>query len=103
MIAAKNDDGVVVKAASPQRIKELPDAVINIANGSVIGSTGPLNLVLGKVCIPQVTNLQQPLAVGVLVFLGDLDLGQGNVYTLVEVPVLLLNIIRIVGVGKRDL
>lgn len=39
----------------------------------------------------------------VLLLLGDFDLGQVNVYSLVAIPVLLGNGVRVMGMSKRNL
>ncbi len=103
MITAEDDDGVLVETALLENIEKLADAVVNVADGTIVGPTSSLYLLFTEVLIPQVADLEKPLAVGVLLLLGDLDLGKVDVYTFVEVPVFLLNGVGVVGVGERDL
>ncbi len=99
MVAAKDDDGVLIQAALLEHIEQLADAVVDVAHGAIVGAAGALDLLVAELGVPQVADLEQALAVGVLLLLGDLDLGQIDVDPLVEIPVLLLDGVRVVGVG----
>jgi hypothetical protein len=103
VIAAEDDNSIVVQLALLQNIQEFADAVIDIADGAVVGSACPLDLVVAKLFVPQVTNLEKALAVWVLVFLWDPYLGKADINALIQIPVLLLNTVGIVGVCERNL
>jgi len=100
MIAAEDHDGVFVEFTLLQDVEELTDAVVDVADGAVVGAPGPLDLLLRKVLVPQVADLEQPLAVWVLLLLGNLDLGQLDVDALVHVPELAVNGVGIVRVRE---
>jgi hypothetical protein len=103
MIAAEDNDGVVIEFASLQRVEELANAVIDIADSAVVRSTSLLDLLIIELNVPEVTDLEKTLAVGVLLFLGDLDLWELNVHALIHVPIFLLDGIWVVGVRQRNL
>jgi hypothetical protein len=103
MIAAEDDNGVIIQPAALEHVQQLADAVVDVADGAVIGAAGAADLLVAKVLIPQITNLEQPLRVRILFFFGDPDLGQLNLHPLVQVPVLLLDGVRVVRVREGDL
>lgn len=99
MVTGEEDDSIFVQAAVPERLEKLADAVVNIAYGSVVGTACPLDLLVREILVPKITNFEKPLAVGVLLVIGNPDLGHLNVDILVTVPVLLLNGVRVMGMG----
>jgi hypothetical protein len=103
MVAAKDDDGVFVEAAVLQHVEKFADAIVNVAHSAVVGSSRSLDLLLAKFVVPQVADFQQSFAVSVLLFLGNVDLGKLDVDPLVEVPVLLLDSVRVMGVREGNL
>lgn len=103
MIAAEDDNGVIIQPAALEHVQQLADAVVDIADGAVVGAAGAADLFVAKLLIPQITNLEQPLRVRILFFLGNPDLGQLNLYPLVQIPVLLLDGVRVVRVREGDL
>jgi hypothetical protein len=103
MIAAEDNDGVVIEFASLQRVEELANAVIDIADSAVVRSTSLLDLLVIELNVPEVTDFEKALAVGILLFLRDLDLWELNVHALIHVPIFLFDGIWVVGVRQRDL
>lgn len=103
MVTAEHDNSVLVQATLLQGVEKLANAVINVADGTVVSPPGAFNLVIGEVLIPYIGHLHEALAVGVLLVFGDLDLGQINVYAFVQIPVLLLDGVGVVRVSERDL
>jgi hypothetical protein len=103
VVAAEDDDGVVVQPAPLEHVEQLTDAVVDVADGAVVGTLGALDLLVAELIVPEVADLEQALAVRVLLLLGDLDLGQVDLDAFVEIPVLLLDGVRIVGVCQGDL
>ena len=103
MVSREDDNGVVSKPSVLESLKQPADAVIDVAARSVVGALSALNLVIGEVLVPEIADLHQTLAVAILLVLGNTDLRQVNVHALVEIPVLLGDGVRVMGVGKRDL
>jgi hypothetical protein len=103
MVTAEDDDGVLVQTAPLEHVKELADAVVDVADSAIVRPPRPLDLLVAELGVPQVADLEQPLAVRVLLLLGDLDLGQLDVDALVQIPVLLFDGVRIVGVCQGNL
>lgn len=103
MVAAEDDDGVIGKLQVFQRLDERADVVVDEAAGAVVRPPRLLDLLVAKVLVPQVADLQETLAVWVLLLLGDLDLGQSDVYAFIPIPVLLGDGVRIMRVCQRDL
>jgi hypothetical protein len=103
VVAAEDDDGVLVQAAPLEHVEQLADAVVDVADGAVVGAPGPLDLLVAELGVPEVADLEQALAVRVLLLLRDLDLGKLDVDALVEIPVLLLDGVRVVGVRQGNL
>ena len=54
MVARENDDSVVVKTALLQGLKKLADVVVNIADCSVVGTLGPLDLLRSELVVLKV-------------------------------------------------
>jgi hypothetical protein len=52
MIAAEDDDGVVVQTAAPQRVEQATDAIVDITDSSIVSPLGALDLVVGEVLVP---------------------------------------------------
>lgn len=73
MVTAKHDDSVLVKSALLQSAEEFTDAVIDVTNRTVVSTPSPLDLVIGEILIPHISDLHEPLAVRILLLLGDLD------------------------------
>ena len=103
VIATEHDDGVLIKPASFQGIEQFANAVIDKAHSTIVCSFCPLNLLVREVFIPDIRHFHQPLAMRVLLFFGDLDLGKVDVNSFIAIPVLLFDGIRIVRVCERDL
>lgn len=103
MVTAEDDNGVVVQPALLEHIEQLADAVVDVADGTIVGPLRPLDLLVAELVVPEVANFEEALAVRVLLLLGDPDLGEVDVDALVEIPVLLLDGVRIVGVRQGDL
>jgi hypothetical protein len=100
VVAAEDDNRVLVQLALLEHVEQLADAVVDVADGAIVGAACPLDLVIAELLIPEVADLHQALAVWVLLLLGDLDLGQVDVDALVQVPVLFLDGVRVVGVRQ---
>lgn len=103
MITGEDDDGVVGQVAVLKRLQELANAVVDIAARAVVCPLGLLDLLIREVLVPQVAYSQQPLAVGIQFLLGYSDLWQVDVDSVVSFPVLLLNGVRVMWMGERDL
>lgn len=102
MVTGEDDDGVLVQTALLQGLEQLANTVVDVADGAVVGTLGALDLVIGEVVVLEIDNVLQALTVRVELALGNADLGHVDVDTLVHVPVLLLNGVRVVRVSKRD-
>jgi hypothetical protein len=103
VITGEDDDGVIGQIAVLKRLQKLANAIVDIAARAVVCPLGLLDLLIREVLIPQVANSQQPLAMGVQFLLGDSDLWQVDVDSLVPFPVLLLNGVRVMWVSERNL
>lgn len=103
VVSREDDNGVVSKPSVLESLEQPADAVIDVAARSIVGALSALDLVIGEVLVPEIADLHQTLAVAILLVLGNTDLGQVNVHALVEIPVLLGDGVRVMGVGKRDL
>ena len=103
MVTTEDDNRIVIQPALLQHVQQPPDAVINVADGAIIRAPCPLDLLVAEILVPEIADFKESFAVRVLVFLCDLDLGQVNINTLVTIPVLLFNRVRVVGVCERDL
>ena len=104
MITAEDNDGVLGKPALLQDLEEFANAVVDIADSTIVGPARALDLFVREVLVPQVADLEQSLAMGVLLVVrnpGDLWKIDLNIFVLI--PVLLFNGVGIVGVSKRNL
>ncbi|KAI6756603.1 hypothetical protein HG530_011201 [Fusarium avenaceum] len=72
------------------------------AENNNVCSLSTLDLLLSKVLVPKITDLEKTLTVGVKVLLLHLDFRQVDVDIFVHVPILLGNGVRVMWVGKRD-
>ncbi len=52
MITAEDDDGVLVETALLENIEKLADAVVNVADGTIVGPTSSLYLLFTEILIP---------------------------------------------------
>jgi hypothetical protein len=103
MVSAKDDNRVVVYPAILEYLKKLPNAIVNIADRPIVGSSCFLDLFICEILIPQVTDFEETLAVRVLVLLGDPYFGQVYVHAFVQIPVLLLDGVRVMRVCEGNL
>jgi len=101
MVTTENNDGVVAELALVQNIEQLANAVVDVRASTVVGTLGLLDLLGGEVIVLEVADVLQTLAVWVLVFLVDLNIGHVDVDILVHVPVLVFDGVRVMGVGER--
>lgn len=102
VVTAEDDNGVVGKLALLKNVKKLSNAVIDVRDGTVVSALGSLDLVRGEVVVLEIADVAETSAVRVLVFGLDVDFGEVDIHTLVHVPVLVLDGVRVVGVGQRD-
>lgn len=100
MVTTEDNDSVVVKLAPFEGVKKPANAVIDIADSAIVRSASLLNLLIIELNVPEVADLEEALAVRILLILRYLDLGQLNIHALVHVPVLLLNGVWVVGVRQ---
>lgn len=73
VIAAEHHDSVLVKTALLQSAKKLANAIINVADCTIISPSSSLDLVISKILFPHIGDLHKSLAVRILLVLGDLD------------------------------
>lgn len=103
MVAAEDDNSVVIQPAPLEHVKQPADTVVDVADGAIVGPPCPLDLLISELVVPEVADLEQALAVRILLLLGNPDFGQCDVDALIEIPVLLLDGVWIVGVRQGDL
>jgi hypothetical protein len=102
MVAREDNDSVLVEVAVLKQLDKFANLVINEAARSKVCAAGTnLGFIRYRV-VPKIDGLHEALGVLILVFLGNLHLGQGNLNAFVAVPVLLDHCIRIMRVGERD-
>jgi hypothetical protein len=100
--SARRLTGVLVHAAFLQDIKQLTDAIIHIAHGTVVRTTSTLDLLGGEVVTFDLTDAHQTSAVRVLFFRLEADIGQVNVDALIQIPILVLDGIWVMRVGEGN-
>lgn len=103
MVAAENHNSVFVEPALLQDTQKLADAVIHVTARAIVSPPSSLDLVVGELLVPHIRDLHQSLAVGILLLLGNLDLGQINIYIFVQIPVLVFSSVWVVRVCEGDL
>lgn len=103
MITAEDNDRVLVKTAILEHIEQLSYTVIDVADSTIVGATSILDLIVGKLLVPQVADFKKSLAVGILLFLGNSDLGQGDINSFVKIPELLVDSVGVVRMREGDL
>src|SRR5271163_2795731 len=77
-------------------------AVINIADSSVVSSARSLDLFIREIVAFELADMEQSATVRVLVFFLDFDLRQIDVDPFVHVPILFLDCVRVVRMGKGN-
>ncbi|KAG9796072.1 choline-sulfatase, partial [Aureobasidium melanogenum] len=76
--------------------KQLTNAVIDIAHSTVVCPACAFDLLVSKVVALKLADVSETLAVRILFFWFEADIGKVNVHALVQVPILVLNGIRVV-------
>jgi hypothetical protein len=102
MIATENDDGVIIQTAVLESLQQLANAVVNVRDRTIVGSTSTLDLVRSEFLVPEIADLQEAFGVRVLLFLRDGDFRKLDLNIFIHVPVFLLNRVWIMWVGERD-
>jgi hypothetical protein len=102
MIATENDDGVIIQTAVLEGLQQFANAVINVRDGTIVGSTSTLDLFRSEFLVPEIADFQEALGVRILLFLRDGDFGKLNLNILIHVPVLFLNGVWVMWVSERD-
>jgi hypothetical protein len=103
MVSAKDHHSVVVKTTFLEYAQKLANAVINIADSTIVRAPCTLNLLVCKLVPFKLTNVQESSAVRVLVFLFHTwHLRHVYLYSLIHVPVLVLDCVGVVGMGEGD-
>jgi len=103
VVTTEDNDGVIIKSAILENIKELSNTIVYIADSAVISSPRTPNLLVTEILTPEIANLEQTFAVGVLLLFWNPDLGQVDIDPFIEVPIFLLDRVRIMRMCQGHL
>lgn len=102
MISGEDHNGILIHPALFKHTQQFSHIVIHIAHRSKVCPPRSLDCLLRHVFIPQPADLQQSLAVLILLILRDVDLRQGYILAFISVPVFFVDGVRVVRVRQRD-
>jgi len=58
MVSAEDDNSVVIETAPFQDVKQLANAIIDVADSAIVCAPRPLDLLIAEILIPEVANLE---------------------------------------------